>query len=259
MLRLLKQLLRQDPHRALILVSIIAYATNGFLPAPLQMSTLCGGLSLEGAAEIGLLHLQSFPISRFAVAWFVMMATMMTPLLGSPLLHVWQSSIARSRPLSIASFIAAYLGMWTLAGVILVPLSTMLRASMSEGFALLAALTFALIWSHSPIAQAARNRCHALQRISAQELASVRDSLSFGARHALPCIYGCWPWMLVPMALAEYHLPLMAIVTAYLFLDRLEFAKTVRWRTPPGLALTKSLVRTDLLAMRNFTKRAMAR
>jgi predicted metal-binding membrane protein len=169
---------------------------------------------------------------------------MMPPLVAQPVSHVWQSSFRARRARAAALFGLSYAAMWVAAGLALVPAAIVLMAVLPGAPALLAALLMVLLWSASPPAQAARNRCHRVRRIGAFGRAADLDCLAQGVVTGRDCIAACWPWMILPMTAGIMHVAAMLAVTLVLFAERLSPAGPVRWRIPPAWEAVAALRRS---------------
>ena len=180
----------------------------------------------------------------FALAWLAMLVAMMTPLIALPLSHVRNSSLAARRSRAAAGFLLGYFGCWFLAGVPLFAAALALRLMAgSAAVALAAAVVLSLLWSASPLPQAARNRAHRLRRIGLFGLAADRDCFAFGATVGCWCVASCWAWMLVPLFVTYGHSFAMLAISAIVFGERLRGPGPVRWRVPAALSMTVGWLR----------------
>ena len=180
----------------------------------------------------------------FVLAWLAMLVAMMTPLIALPLSHVRNSSLATRRSRAAAGFLLGYFGCWLLAGIPLFAAALALRL-MAGGatVALPAAVVLALLWSASPLQQAAQNRAHRLRRIGLFGFAADRDCIAFGATVGCWCVASCWVWMLVPFFVTYGHSFAMLAISAIVFGQRLRAPGPVRWRVPGVLLLTVGWLR----------------
>jgi len=170
-------------------------------------------------------------VSARVTASALMFAAMMLPMIGPPLRHVRDRSLARHRLRAIALFAGGYSLLWIAAGVALI------LAANSIG-AIAATFLAVAIWQCSPLKQHCLNRCHSHATLSAFGPSADRDALLFGLRHGLWCIGSCFGLMLLPMLLSRGHLAAMAIVTLWLAGERLETPAAPRWQLRgPGKTL----------------------
>jgi len=219
---------------------LLAVAAGGCLasvtlPPQASLSALCGSLGRVPIADWPMLMgLVWSPIS-LALAWLVMLTATMPPLLAEPVRHVWHASMPVRRAWAVLLFALGYLLLWMLAGVILVPTALRISAMLPEGTAAAISLGLALIWSASPSAQQARNKCHRTLRIGAHGWRADLECLLYGMHVGTACVWLCWPWMLAPMMFESGHVAAMISVGLWLLLDRLFPPRRPCWRLPPPL------------------------
>ncbi|WP_249410632.1 DUF2182 domain-containing protein [Pseudomonas sp. St316] len=168
------------------------------------------------------------PPQRILAGWALMLLAMMPPLLATPLIHVWRSSLPSRRIQASVGFLLGYGAMWMAAGPLLIALALLLQMATAEN-ALAVALLVAMLWSASPWHRAALNRGHRMGRLSLFGWAVNRDCLIRGLAHGLFCIVSCWAWMVVPLVSGSWHIPMMLLTGAVLLAERLIAAKTPRW------------------------------
>ena len=152
----------------------------------------------------------------------LMFAAMMLPLLGAPLCHVRDRSLARRRPRAVALFVGVYAAFWIAAGVVLLMIA--------DRVAPLLAVPAIAVWQFSPWKQRCLNRLHAHPKLSAFGLNADLDVLRFSATHGLWCIASCFALMLLPMLLPRGQVIAMAAVTVWLATERLAQPVAPRWR-----------------------------
>lgn len=247
-LLLLLSALASPPFRGPMLAAAAGLAASLVFDVHVYLPLLCGAaadrMSLRDIIE-GLAFLLA--INRpadLALAWLAMLVAMMSPLIALPLAHVRQSSLASRRWRAAAGFLIGYFGCWFLAGVPFLVTALALRLlAGSANAALAAAILLALLWSASPLQQAAQNRAHRLRRIGLFGLAADRDCVAFGARLGCWCIGSCWAWMLVPLFVPYGHGLTMLAVSAIIMAERLRGPGPARWRVPNVLARPFSWLR----------------
>ena len=226
---------RLGPRPWLSLAAAAAFLAVAALPPDSGMVAVCGSIGLVGLPRFFELGMQVLSPGRLALDWGLMAAAMMLPLVALPVDHVRRSVLASLRPVALAAFLASYLACWLAAGLVLVPLGMALSALLPAPVALAAWLLWALVWSATPVVQAARNRGHQARRIAALGRRVPRDCAAYGARVGFNCLQVCWPGMVVPLLAGAAHLPAMVAVCAYLFADRIAPPAKVAWRLPPAL------------------------
>jgi predicted metal-binding membrane protein len=163
--------------------------------------------------------------SRLHVAWLLMLLAMMLPVLGVPLSHLFDRSLARRRLRVVALFMAAYFGIWMMCGLLL----SLLPTHATPSLVLVIAGIVTLVWQCSPAKQHCLNRCHALPSLSAFGLQSDCDALAFGLRHGAWCIGSCLPLMISVTLVPGGHLVAMAAAAVWIFAERLERPRRPAW------------------------------
>ncbi len=212
---------------------LLSYAADSSADFPV----ICGALGLSGLADGAPLLIAILSPAGLAAGWLLMLTAMMPPLLGQPVNHVWNSSFSHRRARALAWFGLGYTAVWFALGALLVPLTIYLRMAASGWRAAALAIFVAVLWSCSPAAQAARNRCHRLGRIGAFGWPADRDCIKQGLATGIACAAACWPWMIVPLTIDRFHLAVMLAVSVTLFLERLAPPGSPRWRWPPAAAV----------------------
>ena len=168
------------------------------------------------------------------VVWSLMLTAMTGPLLIPTLRHVITRSLPRRRWRAGALTIAGYLSVWSAGLVALSALAVALRGTLPEagtGLGVVAAgLVVAAAWQVSPRKQRCLNRCHAHPPIAAFGRAADLDAARFGAASGLWCFGSCWALMLLPFLVADQHLAVMAAVSVWMWLERIEPPARPAWR-----------------------------
>lgn len=224
--------LRLGPMPWLLALAVTALGMSLLLPAGHGLVELCGRLSLALLADPAARALLLPAPGLLAGGWVLMVLAMMPPLVSAPLAHLWQTTAHAGRWAAVAPFALAYLAVWSLAGLVLLPLALLLASGPAALPLLLGA---ALIWSASPTAQAARNRCHRMRWLPAGRIRAARAALDYGLAHGGACLGACWPWMLVPLAVQGGHGAAMVLVAVFLLVERAMPAAPALWRVPPGI------------------------
>jgi predicted metal-binding membrane protein len=244
-LRSFGYVLRSGSLSWLFIVSITACILSLVADRWARLPEICGALSLSGLTGSAPLLLALLSPIGLVTGWLLMVAAMMPPLLGQPVNHVRTSSFPRRRARALACFGLGYALVWLAAGALLIPLTIGLRIAAPGWQASVIALTAAVLWSCSPAAQTARNRCHRLRRIGAFGWAADRDCVKQGILTGTACAAACWTWMLIPLTVERLHLPAMLAVSIALFLERLAPPGTAIWRSPPATAVLRDLLRSQ--------------
>lgn len=226
-------LLRHGSLPWLLGVAVAGLAFADLLAVYQVLPGFCGALTLGTVAALTEASLRVTGLAGVGASWAIMLLGMMPPLVSAPVNHVLESSLPRRRVRAAALLLTAYGAVWLAAGLVLVPLAIAVMLVL-HGAAFAITLAVAFVWSCSPLAQVARNRCHRLVRIGLRGWAADRDCLRQGCTVAPWCILSCWPWMLTAMVAGAWHLAAMAAVTLFLLVDRILPPARVRWRVPPA-------------------------
>lgn len=227
-----------SPLRWLVPSSAAISGASLLLQSSIGPIVLCGSASTTARLE----QLQVWTNAglldpwRLLADWTLMTAAMMLPLTSSACARVAHAVVPRLRNWAILLHLAAYVLVWLVPGLLLVPLGLVVEASATPGFAA-AGIAVALVWSATPLVQSARNVMHRSSSIRGFGGVALLDSMRFGAAQAVPCVVSCWPWMVVPFLFGDMHRPAMVLVAVYLFLDRMEPPSKPRWRLPPALVI----------------------
>ncbi|MCU1723208.1 DUF2182 domain-containing protein [Pseudomonas sp. 5P_5.1_Bac1] len=225
-----------SPWPWLATASLAGWAALAAAPTQSALPAFCGSiadlLSTLGWSGIS----QALVLDPFGLwqSWLVMLLAMMPMLLVSPMATLWQRSLPRRRPLAVALFVAGYVALWSVAGIVLTVLSIGLKLVAGDALWLATALAMlvALVWQATPLKQKSLNRCHASPRISAFGWDMAADCLGYGVSKAGWCILACWPAMLLPMLVQQGHLLVMLLCTLWLVHERQRPARAARWRWP---------------------------
>ncbi len=227
----------EPPFPALITVTLFGWGLMLQHGHDLGMSEHLIAVEGNGYSQISQeLHatLHSNSLALMGWYWLIMLVAMMSPLLADPIRHLWGHSLSRRRSLAIVLFLAAYVAIWMLAGVVLM-LATILLQILARAGWLTApglALSLAVAWQSCPWKQACLNHCHWTPRLSPFGLAAARDCLRYGMVNGFWCVGACWALMLLPLAAVHAYLPLMAAISFILVVERYRPARPARWRVP---------------------------
>jgi predicted metal-binding membrane protein len=173
--------------------------------------------------------LDAATIGTVAVSSLAMIVATMAPLLAQPLTYIWNRSLSRRRRRASALFVAAYVGVWIVAMVLLQAAAAGLTG-IAGGWVVV--LGLALLWHASPLRQIALNRCHRLPNLSTFGRRADSDCLRYGFGAGLWCVAACCAAMFVPMVLVGSHLIAMPVVATFLLLERQLPGRLLRWRLP---------------------------
>lgn len=217
---------------AVTLTSAAAWGLTLAQARGMAMPELCAMTVLApGAAAASLdLALALNPPGGLAAGWALMLVAMMTPLLLSPLRHLWQRSLARKRGTIIALFTLGYGLVWMAAGTLMVALALLMRLASSSPW-LAAGLVglAAIVWHASTAHQVCLNRRHGLPTLPALGAAAERAALRYGVIHGGWCVGACWAVMLLPLLVPSGHLFAMVLAALWLFAEHLEAPRPAGW------------------------------
>ncbi|MGO7265024.1 copper chaperone [Rhizobium leguminosarum] len=223
---------------ACIAVSV-GYLSLALFAPETQIPTLCGAIGNLTWGDLPLALGPDWSSGALLWGWLLMLAAMMPPLILRPLLAI---SAARQRSMPFGIFALGYFAAWGIFVIWLVPLTILLIVSFGRPVSVVAILLLALTWSMSPLCQHLRNLCHRGDWTAGATRTKGLGQLIQGCDYAMRCAGICWPWMVLSLCFDTYHLVAMAVISAYLVLDRASPPAVPRWQLPPSLqfALEKS-------------------
>jgi predicted metal-binding membrane protein len=232
----------------LVVASLAGWIVLLTLERHSQVPICLSQASLDALASGALAHaLTADPPALILLSCFAMVVAMMSPLLARPIGYLRLRSATSRRWRATTLFVASYLSVWIIAGMILLSASAALRLLAGTGFAApLISLAIAAAWHTTPWRQHALNRCHHLPAVAAFGAAADRDCARFGIVHGSWCVLTCSPLMSLPLSAPEFHLPLMAAVAVALFLERMEPGRRPAWTIPnlPGRTAAATVMRS---------------
>ena len=171
------------------------------------------------------------PLAPIVAVYSGMLAAMIAPLLARPLREISDRSTAQLRPVAMACFALAYAVPWLLAaplyGLALIGLETGLQAGSLWKLILPAVLV--AIWHMVPARQWALNICHRRLTGLAHSRGDVAAFVKDGARQGAACVLSCAPLMLWAMTQSAAHLPAMALVALFLWVERQFPPEPIGW------------------------------
>jgi len=169
--------------------------------------------------------------AQLASASALMTAAMMLPLIITPLRHVRDRSFARRRARATILFVAGYVMVWMIAGVVLQLVAFAARwAAPAPLLCFGLAVATAILWQVSPTKQWCLNRCHHRPDLAAFGTAADRDAFDFGLTNGASCASSCWSLMLATLLVGQGHILGMIAVTLFVFAEQLESPAPLKWR-----------------------------
>ena len=186
------------------------------------------GVGMSGRFSVG-------SLGFFVVLWVLMMAAMMFPSVW-PAVAVYGLVVRRRASTGAhsigrsASFVAGYLGSWTVFGLCgfgllavarTAGLDTLSEVELSRYLVAPVALAGA-VYQVAPLKQACLRHCRGpLSFFLEHWREGARGALSMGARHGAYCVGCCWMLMLVLLALGVMSVTWMVIVALAIAVEKL--------------------------------------
>ena len=135
----------------------------------------------------------------------------------------------------MALFVAGFVAVWMLAGVVLQTGALLARWMVPQPLACLGlAVAVALLWQVSPAKQWFLNRCHQRPPLAAFGVAADLDAFAFGLRNGAACAGACWALMLPMLLIGQGQLPAMVVVTLFSLAETIEDPAPLGWRWRGG-------------------------
>lgn len=210
------------------------FASAGLSTIP-ALAGLCGPSSASQIVGTTSLAFSVIPLSWFALAWGIMLIAMMPPLIASPLDQLLATARSHDEARAVASFSLAYAALWMATGMVVVPLSIAIKIGF-EHYAVPITVALSIIWMLSPLARRARANCLRPLTPSAGDRGAIIEGCRQGGILGFWCVLLCWPWMMVVMVAAAWHVLLMAFVTLFLMWERSTMFPAARSSFPQGLS-----------------------
>ena len=163
----------------------------------------------------------------FLGVWVAMMAAMMLPS-SAPMVKVY-ADIQRSRT-AVALFAAAYLGLWTAAGLVAYALAVAARRSSIDFFAwnregryaAAAVLVAAALYQLTPLKQRCLARCRTpLGFVTTHWRDGASGAIRMGSLHGAWCLGCCWALMASLFALGVMSVTWMVLVALLVAVEKL--------------------------------------
>jgi predicted metal-binding membrane protein len=188
-------------------------------------------LSLQGdgggshAAHAPPWTLTAFPsMSWWLISWLLMSFAMMAPATLPAVRHVALNSIDARRARAMTIYLAAYLAVWGLFGVMAFTLieATRTLIAIDDRAQLAIVLAIATAWQLTRIKRRAIVACKRTVPLPPVGFRADRACARFGVLQAWRCILACWPLMLLMAAMPHPHplLPMVALTVVVLIEER---------------------------------------
>jgi predicted metal-binding membrane protein len=158
------------------------------------------------------------------VSWLLMSFAMMVPATLPAVRHVAFNSIDARRARAMSIYVAAYLAVWMLFGVMAFTLIDTGRTLIGLGDLTMIAVTLAIAsgWQLTRIKRRAISACKRTVPLPPDGLRADRACAQFGMLQAWRCVVACWPLMLLMAAMPHPHslLPMIALTILVLVEER---------------------------------------
>ena len=180
------------------------------------------------------------------VHWIIMVAAMMFPLLNEPVKHVAFSVKLKDKYFGILSFLAGYIIVWTVIGILFLLLPFCLDTLVNIQNLFLKALTnasgflvaAALVWL--PSRPFRMTRCSQTAPIGIQGWKLPADCFSYGLKIGLACLSLCWSPM-AALILSNHNPALMLIATIVIVYERYLLPHTSKFSGYAWIAIALTL------------------
>jgi predicted metal-binding membrane protein len=146
--------------------------------------------------------------------WLLMAPAMMLPSALPAARHVALNSRWRRRQRGGAVFVATYLALWLLFGLVVVSIAGWAHVPTGASWPLALALVVAAGWELTAVKRRCLRACHRTVPLPPDRWKADAACVRFGLRYGWSCLGACWALML-PMAIAGHAgLLLMVVLTA---------------------------------------------
>ena len=166
----------------------------------------------------------------------LMAPAMMLPLVVLPVRHVAFRSFRDRRNRAIAEFLAGYLGIWIVAGTVLLPILIASKALSATERPLIATIAYsvAAAWQLTPYKRGALQRCHRMVPLAPEGWRANTDCIRFGLGSGASCLASCWALMAASI-LTSHGLAAMACIQVIMVRER--YKRRPRPQTSASLLL----------------------
>jgi len=159
-------------------------------------------------------HHHRFQLGPVVVHWAAMMVAMMLPLMAGHVSLVARRSLWHRRHRAAAIFVAAYLFVWLLYGLVV---SEVFERGMRPN--LVNCLLAAAYWQTTPFKRSALLACHRTLPLAPSGWEADRDCVRYGWTVAGSCLLSCWLLMLA--CAADHSASLDVGLAAFLLRERI--------------------------------------
>lgn len=173
-----------------------------------------------------------------AVGWPVMCVAMMVPAALPAVRHVALTGRWNRRQRGAAIFLASYLAVWSLFGLVALAAIDWVRGDLHAGNTALlaAALVAAAAWQLTPSKRRSLRACHLIAPIPPSGLRADAACAAAGLGYGRRCVASCWALMLTMAVAGHASMLLMVLVTSIVVTERVAVRGT-RLGGPTAIAL----------------------
>jgi predicted metal-binding membrane protein len=150
--------------------------------------------------------------------WTVMTVAMMFPVAAAGARRIARASMWHRRHIAMAEFLAGYLAVWALVGLVAVWVVSLVWPNGAPRYTVAVALAAAAAWQVTPIRRRLLRRCRGPAFVNVRGWRADRDCTAEGLNDGRRCVVTCGPVMAV-MAVG-HSLFLMAFLTVLLLTER---------------------------------------
>ncbi|WP_407119475.1 DUF2182 domain-containing protein [Bradyrhizobium sp. LMG 9283] len=214
----------------LVIASIVAWAILLLGSRPSDILEICSAATWS-----------AFSLDRFSVAaaagfpallweWVLMVVAMMAPMLGGPTAHVRARSLPYRRLRAVAVFLIGYCLVWIVFGLPIAATIVAIRTAFSTPNVTVAiVLVIAFTWQCSPAKQLCLNGCHTQPPLVPNGVAADLSVFRFGVMQGIWCCGACWAIMMISLAVQTEHIVAMAVLSVFLYAERLNRPQEPIW------------------------------
>lgn len=166
--------------------------------------------------------------------WFLMLVTMMLPLLSLPVENVSRKLFSRKRYVGIAGFFLGYIVFWTFVGTFLSSIMTFFSDAFEYVSIYQIEITafIVVLWQATPWKQYCLNRHHFLPVINPFGWHAFYDSFKYGLKNAFWCVGSCWAIMWFSLAVMKFGMWSMPFFSILMFIDQNRRWQPATWNMP---------------------------
>lgn len=174
-------------------------------------------------------------------SWLLMAPAMMLPSALPPARHVALNSRWRRRQRGSAVFVATYLAVWLLFGLVVISVAGWAHVPTGASWPLALALVVAAGWELTAVKRRCLRACHRTVPLPPDGWKADAACARFGLRYGWSCLGACWALMLAMAIAGHASLLLMVVLTAIVVAEE-GLVKGTRLRRAAALMLVAAAV-----------------